>query len=293
MAQWSNIIGDQSTDIVDEDIMAAIENGDYSGLMKTVDGEMANGVSENSSVIEDAYVNTVDDGMDAANSVASVRAPQLGNNIIDGASMAIVGGSDRFINACTNLMNQGLDGMENAAKIQSPSKKTYGIGVYLVLGLINAIKAKTSSLVDTSGDMMSNTLDALRESMYTAFEYFDENVEYSPVISPVIDSRGMEYGLQNMQGLMGSYRYSSNVTPNVRYGQIDVGSAVGELGSLTSRGNGDILSELREQAAKTDKLIRLLETQKLYLDGHTVVGCMISDIDDQLGLRATMAGRRG
>ena len=140
---------------------------------------------------------------------------------------------------------------------------------------------------------MSDTLDALRESMYTAFNYFDENVEYNPVISPVIDSRGMQYGLRNMQGLMGSYRYSPNVVPNVRYGQIDVGSAVGDLSAATAQGNLDLLSAIQRQNDELARLNYNLENQKIYLDGNTLVGQTISRIDAALGQRAVLAGGRG
>lgn len=292
MDQWSSIIGDQSETMTDEEIMDMIENGDYSGLMKNVDGKVADGLTEHSGVIENASTDTVDSGINAANALAAVRAPQIGDNVVNGAALAIYRGSQSFVDACSSMMKQGLDSMQKTADEHSPSKKTFKMGVYLVLGLINAIKAKTSALVNTSGDMMSDTLDALRDSMYTAFSYFDENMEYSPVISPVIDSRGMQYGLQNMQGLMGSYRYSPNVIPNVRYGQIDVGSAVGDLSAITTQGNSDLLSAIQRQNDELARLNYNLENQKIYLDGNTLVGKTVARMDQALGRRAVMAGGR-
>ena len=292
MDQWSSLIGDQSTDMTQEEIMDMIEKGDYSGLMKSVDGKVADGLTEHSGVIEDASTDTVDDGINAANAIATVRAPQIGNNVVNGAAIAIYKGSQSFINACGDMMKQAMNKMQTVADEHSPSKRTYKIGVYLVLGLINAIRDKGSSLVNASGDMMSDTLSALRESMYTAFNYFDENMEYSPVISPVIDSRGMQYGLQNMQGLMGSYRYSPNVVPNVHYGQIDVGSAVGDLSAVTTQGNSDLLAAIQRQNDELARLNYNLENQKIYLDGNTLVGKTVARMDQALGMRAVMAGGR-
>lgn len=69
-----------------------------------------------------------------------------GKYVIDGLLNGIRDKKNALVDGAKNAANSILNAMENTLDINSPSKKTYQIGVYTILGLINALKAMKNKL---------------------------------------------------------------------------------------------------------------------------------------------------
>ena len=69
-----------------------------------------------------------------------------GKYVIDGLLNGIRDKKNALVDGAKNAANSILNAMENTLDINSPSKKTYQIGVYTMLGLINALKAMKNKL---------------------------------------------------------------------------------------------------------------------------------------------------
>lgn len=272
-------------------IANSFTNEDYNAAGGVISDEVADGVGNNAYKINDAAEEAVEDASDVIKGNRS-KWSDAGYYLDKGLAEGISKNGGIVKKAAKSMMEGALSEMKKTAAERSPSKITYGFGYYLVKGLANGVEDNDSVVNDAANSSMKGLLAAIMSAMCNVTDMVDDELQYSPTISPVLDSSNIQYGMNNLNSLLNG---STNATlgANLSIGKVDVGSAVGELSSLTSKGNNDLLSELRDQARRTEQLIYLLENQKIYLDGTTLVGKTVSRMDAALGQRAILAGRRG
>lgn len=226
-----------------------------------------------------------------AGNAAGTMAPIWKSNawyLVKGMADGIADNSYLVEQAAADVANNALASFDEALDEHSPSRKTYKRGFYFVKGATLGIINNAKLMVKAAMNMADDTVDALDTGLNISSVFS----EYNPSITPVLDTSKIQNGLNSMDTMFGR-TMASSIGASVSVGKVDVGTAVGELSSVTSQGNTDLLDALRAQSRQTEHLIYLLENQKIYLDGNTLVGKTISRIDDALGQRAVLAGRRG
>lgn len=281
----------KAVDVVKEGMIEQYTDEDWASVGPNVDDKVASSIKENEHLVTDASGEVAEHGSDTIKKKQS-KWKEAGQFLTEGLVSGIQSKKTKVINAASGLAGQALLAMKRTTDEKSPSKKTYEIGYYLVLGLVNGLVENDGLLSDAAEDSTSGLLGSIRQAMSNVNDIVDDELGYSPTISPVLDSSRIQYGLNNLNSLLNGSPIP-NIGADLSVGKVDVGSAVGELNSITSKGNDDLLSELRLQAKQTERLIYLLENQKLYLDGRTVIGCMAPGLDSEMARRATLAGRRG
>lgn len=278
---------DITTDITD-----TMKDGEYAESGEYGDEQLAEGLDKNKDVVIDTSKSVATDAGNAAGSMDSIWYSNAWN-LVQGLANGIIENSHIAEDAGREMTRNTLDAMQEEADEHSPSKETYKFAYFMVKGMANGFDENGDILERSARSTTRSALDTLRNTMLEATSMLDDSFNgYSPTITPVLDSSQIQYGMRGLNDILNGAPYA-NIGANVSVGKVDVGSAVGELSSLTSQGNSDLLDALRAQSRQTEHLIYLLENQKIYLDGNTLVGKTISRIDNALGQRAVLAGRRG
>ena len=290
LEQYGGMPVDASGDITDEMIKEYID-GNYGGAGEYSDEELAEGIETGAPLVRHAASSVSSEGATAIRN-QSANWNSTGVGLVQGLANAIIENSGLVEQASANMIHKSVSAMEKAADEHSPSKETYRVGYFMIKGYVNALDENVD-MVESAGENTSNAaLNSIRNAMSMIPALMDEEMDYSPVISPVLDTSRFNYGLSALTNSINGNRYAT-IGANLNVGKVDVGSAVGDLSDITNRGNSDLLAALQLQARQNAQLIELLQNQKIYLDGNTLVGKTISRIDNALGQRAILAGRRG
>ena len=171
------------------------------GMM--VDAGIANGIINNIGTVTNATTNMCKAAIEAAKLALGIASPSkefysIGEYIIEGLCNAIADGESAVTNA---MVSEVLAKMEEAAEdeedINSPSKKWYRFGEFIDQGLANGIT-----------DNVSKPMNALSELVSSISEDMENEDNYNPVITPVIDlsqaekqSKGINTLFANSQAL--------------------------------------------------------------------------------------------
>lgn len=115
---------------------------------------------------------------------------EVGKNLVKGLWEGITGAAkavgDGIRNLCTGLVN----GVKSFFGIHSPSTVMAQLGEYMSLGFANGI-ADSGNAVDRSmNDVMRSALSAAQMSANMILSCFDEDADFSPTITPVVDLEG-------------------------------------------------------------------------------------------------------
>ena len=214
-----------------------------------------------------------------------------GEYVMDGAAQGIDGNSGAVESAAYNAGIKALNAFNDATGVSSPSWKFAESGMFQMIGGAKGITENMGLLIGAAKYAGDETVDAFSDSISDLSTAADLGIDDAPSIRPVMDLSGIQNGVGRINSIL-----SRDMANSVSVGmpkRIDVGSAIGDLGTLQTQGNTNVVDVLRAQMAQTERLIYLLENQKIYLDGNTMVGKMIGKIDNALGQRAMLAGRRG
>lgn len=111
-----------------------------------------------------------------AGSIGS-RAASIGGNIIDGIKNGINNAKHIVLNLMRNLAYGCLDTVKSFLGIHSPSRKFAEVAKFMMLGMSKGLSDNEDMLYSDLRDISKSILDSI-----------DSNMEYSPVIKPVVDT---------------------------------------------------------------------------------------------------------
>lgn len=252
--------------------------------------EVAKTMTDNKGLVEDASRVVASEGANAAGSMSPLYT-SVAYNLVKGLADGFEKHKELYLSTVKNVMQESVAVAEKEVQIASPSRKMMWISLMMMkgaaIGIEENAKLMLNAMRDASQDTMATANTELSGDLLSGL-----GMDYNPVITPVLNTSNIQNGVRSLNGLF-NQNMTSSIGANLSVARVDVGSAVGELSSVTNKGNSDLLDALRTQARQTEQLIELLENQKIYLDGNTLVGKTISRIDSSLGQRAILAGRRG
>lgn len=215
---------------------------------------------------------------------------EVGKNLIKGLWEGITGAAkavgDGIKNLCTGLVN----GVKSFFGIHSPSTVMALLGKYMSLGFANGI-ADSGNAVDRSmNDVMRSALRAAQMSADMILSCFDEDADFSPTITPVVDLEGV----RNSANWMQSAFADPDGTLNARFEQPtqlmrsfakrrEIQN--GETAAAAASGNDDVVAAIESLGSRVDAVSEAVRNMKLSIDGKKLVGGIIEETDTQLGKR--------
>lgn len=216
---------------------------------------------------------------------------EVGKNLVKGLWEGITGAAkavgDGIRNLCTGLVN----GVKSFFGIHSPSTVMAQLGEYMSLGFANGI-ADSGNAVDRSmNDVMRSALRAAQMSADMILSCFDEDADFSPTITPVVDLEGV----RNSANWMQSAFADPDGTLNARFEQPtqlmrsfakrrEIQN--GEPTAAAASGNDDVVAAIESLGSRVDAVSEAVRNMKLSIDRRKLVGEIIEDVDTKLMERA-------
>ena len=216
---------------------------------------------------------------------------EVGKNLVKGLWEGITGAAkavgDGIKNLCTGLVNR----VKSFFGIHSPSTVMAQLGEYMSLGFANGI-ADSGNAVDRSmNDVMRSALSAAQMSANMILSCFDEDADFSPTITPVVDLEGV----RNSANWMQSAFADPDGTLNARFEQPtqlmrsfakrrEIQN--GEPTAAAASGNDDVVAAIESLGSRVDAVSEAVRNMKLSIDRRKLVGEIIEDVDTKLMERA-------
>lgn len=216
---------------------------------------------------------------------------EVGKNLVKGLWEGITGAAnavgDGIRNLCTGLVNR----VKSFFGIHSPSTVMAQLGEYMSLGFANGI-ADSGNAVDRSmNDVMRSALRAAQMSADMILSCFDEDADFRPTITPVVDLEGV----RNSANWMQSAFADPDGTLNARFEQPtqlmrsfakrrEIQN--GEPTAAAASGNDDVVAAIESLGSRVDAVSEAVRNMKLSIDRRKLVGEIIEDVDTKLMERA-------
>ena len=206
---------------------------------------------------------------------------QAGLNMMIGLQNGIESGRSGVISAAISIATEALAATKSALDEASPSKATAKMGRFYSQGLVNGMEELSNKVRKTAENVGKEALQGLRNTM-SEFE-FSTN-EYSPKITPVIDSSG----LRTLSGLS----TNKTLTYNARIANAQVISPVRAMQKsfeqereMTIQSNNDVIKSiesLRTDISAYNDTLSNMETN-MYIDGKKLASSIAKPMNRELG----------
>ena len=109
----------------------------------------------------------------------------------------------KAVDEAREMANQALAELAKAQNSNSPSKEFAKLGRYAAQGYALGIEEDASLSTDAARELAAQSLKAAMIVVSSLAEMIDQNVDTAPVIRPVIDTTGVEYGIGQIDSLFG------------------------------------------------------------------------------------------
>lgn len=216
---------------------------------------------------------------------------ETGKNLVKGLWNGITGAAKAVGDGIKTLGTNLVNGVKSFFGIHSPSTVMAQLGEYMILGFANGI-ADSGSAVDRSmNDVMRSAMTAAQMSADMILSCFDEDADFSPTITPVVDLEGV----RNSANWMQSAFADPDGTLNARFEQPtqlmrsfakrrEIQN--GETTAAAASGNDDVVAAIESLGSRVDAVSEAVRNMKISLDRRKLVGEIIEDVDTKLMERA-------
>lgn len=216
---------------------------------------------------------------------------ETGKNLVKGLWNGITGAAKAVGDGIKTLGTNLVNGVKSFFGIHSPSTVMAQLGEYMSLGFANGI-ADSGSAVDRSmNDVMRSAMTAAQMSADMILSCFDEDADFRPTITPVVDLEGV----RNSANWMQSAFADPDGTLNARFEQPtqlmrsfakrrEIQN--GETAAAAANGNEDVVAAIESLGNRVDAVSEAVRNMKISLDRRKLVGEIIEDVDTKLMERA-------
>lgn len=216
---------------------------------------------------------------------------EVGKNLVKGLWEGITGAAKAVGDGIKKLGTNIVNGVKSFFGIHSPSTVMAQLGEYMSLGFANGI-ADSGNAVDRSmNDVMRSALSAAQMSADMILSCFDEDADFSPTITPVVDLEGV----RNSANWMQSAFADPDGTLTARFEQPtqlmrsfakrrEIQN--GEPTAAAASGNDDVVAAIESLGSRVDAVSEAVRNMKLSIDRRKLVGEIIEDVDTKLMERA-------
>ena len=205
----------------------------------------------------------------------------IGNNLAVGFANGMVGSNalNSVANAARQLANRAINTMKQTLDEHSPSKVTRQIGAYAGEGFVEGVLSYVSP-TNEAAVQLADAINSIAETV-------DSDYQISPVITPVVDMRGVYSARNDIQGMM-SDNFALRTISTIGNGinRDDVNQAV------IQNQNAGVISELRNMRGDLGSLGNRLARLQVVMDSGALVGAISGPMDSALGVE-TLKHRRG
>lgn len=137
--------------------------------------------------------------VDAVNNVLTdPTLRHIGYNAMEGLREGIEADENRVYMGLSRFADKAIKTVMVGWDEHSPSKEFAKVGEYAMLGLLNGIEGTEDKPVNAIAVLTSKTLTA----MQNAVDAIENDSEFSPVITPILDLSNIQNGANSMNGML-------------------------------------------------------------------------------------------
>ena len=208
-----------------------------------------------------------------------------GRHCVEGLIAGINSKKNDARRAAAELGDATSDALRKSTEVKSPSRVFMRIGAFLVAGLVSGIAKNAKSAARAASDMGDDTINAVANAMTMLGKVADEDINYTPTITPVVDLSAARFGFSRLNTMSDNMQMSIDGAINSKWSQLD--AMYDRLnGMMVGTDNSDVVASIDSLKADIAMLGESVANMKVVLN-RKVVG----QIDTGLGQQQLLANR--
>lgn len=197
-----------------------------------------------------------------------------------------------YLRSCSEEIGREItESLRNSLGIHSPSKEAAKIGEFFDEGLISGIKALSSKVGDTAGEIGTRAVETLQSTLKDATDMFDGEFA-EPTIRPVLDLTDISRGTSQISQMLdtsGTLKMAADVST---YNFRDLGGLMNDMiEAMPSDDNTDVIDAINDLNTNMVNVMSTLGKLQVVLDTGTMVGELVNPIDQALGFNSVLNKR--
>lgn len=195
-------------------------------------------------------------------------------------------------NAGINLGKAVLNGITSSKSlnIHSPSRAMDEIAGHTIAGFINRLEDGIGEVYSVSEDLGNAAVDSMSNALSCLGDLVLDGVDDDPVIKPVLDLSEIQNGAYAINDMLNSNR-SLSLGTDISAERAAYARTINSEITSNGSGNSDIIDSIDGLRKDISGYTDAIRSMKLVTDRGTLVGELIDDIDNKLGVRMALMGR--
>ena len=238
----------------------------------------------------------------------------IGRNFSIGLTNGVYFNAYLAINAARAVADAMAEAVRKAFNSHSPSRVAEKIGNYFTEGLAIGTENKMAQATNAASTVADSMLATASGTLASISELLADDIDATPVISPVVDLTNARASAQMIGGLFGNQTFGVNSQAmamsaqastfngrpvTIQNGTINTSEAMSSVNeklnalssALTSSNNGPHVEPYEVLSEKFGDLADAVTHLKIVLDSGVLVGELSSGIDSEIGSIATLRDR--
>lgn len=248
--------------------------------------KVRNGISSKIDDVVDAAKNIIKKVIDGIKGFIS-KFIDVGKDIMDGLKDGISSAAKGVVNTAKDVAKGALDGAKSLLGIHSPSKEFAKVGRFSDEGMAQGLNQYAGLVADASANVGETAVDSMSKAISGIADRLDSEMETDPTITPVLDLSDITNGVSQIDDMLYSQR-SMQLASSIDIGNSSNNGIIQNATKSMTEGLADEFDNLRSDVSD---LANAISNMKIVMDTGTVVGALVTDMDEALGNRAVMVGR--
>lgn len=209
----------------------------------------------------------------------------MGQHCVNGMISGIRSKISEARRAAEDLGNAVTAGTKSTTKVASPSRVFMEIGRYVVAGLTIGIAKNAYQAAGAAEDMGDSTIDAVANALSTLGRMAEEDISYTPTITPVVDLSSARLGFSSLNSMGSDLQLSLDGAINSKWDELN--AMYDRLNGMTvGTDNSDVVSAINSLKADNAALRESIANMKVMLNRR-----IVGQIDNGLGQQQLLANR--
>ena len=193
-----------------------------------------------------------------------------GQDCADGFARGLKDKASQAVTEAENMAERAQKALAKANESSSPSKVYMRLGTYAVDGYVLGFKNNVGQVIKSVTDTGNAGILAMRDTVRKMSDMIDDEVDYRPTITPVLDLTQLTNGMQTTRGLLSELTGTST---DVRAAMDIANAHNAALVAKHNRANKDYSSELGKLVENTRNIIDAAKRNRVaVIDGDYLYG---------------------
>lgn len=208
-----------------------------------------------------------------------------GKYLMDGLAAGIRENKHYPVGATVAVAKEAYKAAKNELEVRSPSRKFEYLGMQSDAGYAKGVNKNASLVSDATKDVANDALSAMIVMLASIGGMLDDNLDYSPTITPVLDLSQIQNGANSINGLLTNKTFSlagrTNSSSMTKFDSMN--GILSGIADSQYAGSPDVVAELTSLRDDISKL----EDSIMHMQVVLSTGVLVGQIDKGLGINTT------